>query len=162
MKLKCCTCGGLCIPPQMSRAFVVSLDNLYWFLRVSCPLPKRDIIYSFQRKGSFPRSSTNEWFHKKFGVVVLMPASQIWKSSPSCSRENQGLGGFLLLIETWWLLGSPLQAPPGDEFSPHVFLEDIYDGELIQGMNQGGLGVLTDGQFGEPITFSKHSIKKGK
>eukprot|EP00095_Tigriopus_kingsejongensis_P010264 snap_masked-scaffold178_size283195-processed-gene-1.2 protein:Tk10264 transcript:snap_masked-scaffold178_size283195-processed-gene-1.2-mRNA-1 annotation:"epithelial discoidin domain-containing receptor 1-like" len=50
------------------------------------------------------------------------------------------------------------QAPPGDEFSPHVFLEDIYDGDLIQGMNQGGLGVLTDGQYGERVTFAKHSI----
>ncbi|TRY62645.1 hypothetical protein TCAL_11961 [Tigriopus californicus] len=65
------------------------------------------------------------------------------------------------------LYGCPLdsgllsyQAPPGDEFSPHVFLEDIYDGDLIQGMNKGGLGVLTDGQFGEPVAFSKHSIRQ--
>jgi hypothetical protein len=40
---------------------------------------------------------------------------------------------------------SSYQAPQGEEFSPHIFLEDIYDGEKIFKILRGGLGLLSDG-----------------
>jgi hypothetical protein len=57
-------------------------------------------------------------------------------------------------------------APRGHEFSPHVYLEDVYDGDGDGvgegGLLQGGLGVLTDGEYGGDVVFSEHGIVKGK
>eukprot|EP00096_Caligus_rogercresseyi_P011414 TRINITY_DN4481_c0_g1_i2.p1 TRINITY_DN4481_c0_g1~~TRINITY_DN4481_c0_g1_i2.p1 ORF type:complete len:680 (+),score=197.66 TRINITY_DN4481_c0_g1_i2:156-2195(+) len=51
-------------------------------------------------------------------------------------------------------------APPGDEFSPHVYLADVYDGEEShEGRLEGGLGLLTDGNSGGNITYSQHGIE---
>jgi discoidin domain receptor family protein 2 len=47
-------------------------------------------------------------------------------------------------------------APPGDEFSPGVRLEDVaYDGPeaRVDGLLSGGLGLLTDGQLGGRLAF---------
>jgi hypothetical protein len=54
---------------------------------------------------------------------------------------------FLTEIELFLLLG--------DEFSPNFFLEDIYDGEEseIDGSLKNGLGLLTDGLFGETVSL---------
>ena len=43
----------------------------------------------------------------------------------------------------------------GDEFSPNFFLEDIYDGEESEddGTLKNGLGLLTDGLFGESVSL---------
>ncbi|CAB4069812.1 DDR2 [Lepeophtheirus salmonis] len=51
--------------------------------------------------------------------------------------------------------------PPGDEFSPHVYLSDVYDGEekSRNGRMENGLGVLTDGVIGGNISYSQHGIK---
>ena len=50
-------------------------------------------------------------------------------------------------------------APAGQEFSPHVFLEDVYDGDVEKG---NGLGVLVDGLGGDEVVFSKHGIDRGE
>ena len=44
----------------------------------------------------------------------------------------------------------------GDEFSPNFFLEDIYDGDEDEadGTLSRGLGVLTDGLFGETVNLA--------
>ncbi len=39
-----------------------------------------------------------------------------------------------------------------------MFLADVYDGDIEEG---NGLGVLTDGQLGQPIQFSEHGISRG-
>lgn len=44
---------------------------------------------------------------------------------------------------------SSYQAPPGEEFSPRIFLEDIYD---------GGLGLLSDGNIGKHLSFTQHGV----
>ena len=50
-------------------------------------------------------------------------------------------------------------APRGDEFSPHVYLDDkAFDG----GEGGKGLGVMTDGLEGQEVVFSEHGIEKGK
>lgn len=43
----------------------------------------------------------------------------------------------------------------GDEFSPNFFLEDIYDGieDDDDGSLSKGLGLLTDGLFGESVAL---------
>ena len=42
----------------------------------------------------------------------------------------------------------------GDQFSPRVYLEDVYDGqEDTGGLLSGGLGLLSDGRVGGPLTF---------
>jgi hypothetical protein len=43
----------------------------------------------------------------------------------------------------------------GDEFSPNFFLSDIYDGDEDEasGILKNGLGVLTDGLFGETVSL---------
>ena len=51
--------------------------------------------------------------------------------------------------------------PGGDEFSPHVFLEDVYDGEEVDGKLVNGFGVLTDGEYGHDVEFEEHAIIKG-
>ncbi len=54
-------------------------------------------------------------------------------------------------------------APKGHEFSPHVYLEDVYDGvETGGGRLVGGLGVLADGEFGGDVVFSEHGIVNGE
>ena len=52
-------------------------------------------------------------------------------------------------------------APKGHEFSPHVFLEDVYDGADLGGRVEGGLGVLVDGDYGGDVAFSEHGIVRG-
>ena len=49
------------------------------------------------------------------------------------------------------------RAPKGDEFSPHVYLEDVYDGT-----DGKGLGVLTDGLAGGEVSLSDRGIDKGE
>ena len=41
----------------------------------------------------------------------------------------------------------------GDQFSPRVYLEDVYDGQEDGGLLSGGLGLLSDGRMGGPLTF---------
>ena len=53
-------------------------------------------------------------------------------------------------------------APKGHEFSPHVFLEDVYDGADLGTRVEGGLGVLVDGQYGGDVVFSEHGIVRGE
>ena len=54
------------------------------------------------------------------------------------------------------------QAPQGEEFSHHVFLEDIYDGEKEGDILTGGLGLLSDGVIGTELAFTHHGISLGK
>ena len=59
---------------------------------------------------------------------------------------------------------SAYAAPPGDEFSPGVRLEDAaYDGagrtELFL---SGGLGLLTDGQSGGRLAFTQQGLSTGQ
>ena len=59
---------------------------------------------------------------------------------------------------------SPLsfyKSPPGEEFSPGVILEDVYDGEEEEGILSGGLGVLTDGVLGNESIFIQQKIVQG-
>lgn len=46
-------------------------------------------------------------------------------------------------------------APAGDEFAPNFFLEDIYDGDESEedGSLRKGLGLLSDGLFGETVSL---------
>lgn len=58
-------------------------------------------------------------------------------------------------------------APPGDEFAPNFFIEDVYDGDEQVDEQDGpklinGLGVLTDGHFGNNITLLESSRSLGK
>ena len=53
---------------------------------------------------------------------------------------------------------SSYQAPQGEEFSPHIFLEDIYDGEKNGLILMGGLGLLSDGNIGKHLSFTQHAI----
>jgi len=53
---------------------------------------------------------------------------------------------------------SSYEAPPGEQFSPHAFLEDIYDGEKEGLLFRGGLGLLSDGLIGKPLSFTEHDI----
>ena len=60
---------------------------------------------------------------------------------------------------------SPLsfyKSPPGEEFSPGVSLEDVYDGDEEDGMLTGGLGLLTDGVLGKDSIFVQQKIVEGK
>ena len=60
---------------------------------------------------------------------------------------------------------SPLsfyKSPPGEEFSPGVSLEDVYDGDEEDGMLSGGLGLLTDGVLGKESIFVQQKIVEGK
>lgn len=64
-------------------------------------------------------------------------------------------------------------APPGDEFSPGVYLEDVYDGQIQDGgarQNGGakqdggakqGLGVLTDGRIGRNLSYTDQGLNSG-
>ena len=57
-------------------------------------------------------------------------------------------------------------APRGHEFSPHVYLEDVYDGRRGReggggARDEGGLGVLVDGAYGGDVAFSEHGIVGG-
>jgi hypothetical protein len=56
---------------------------------------------------------------------------------------------------------SSYQAPQGEEFSPHIFLEDIYDGEKDGLILRGGLGLLSDGNIGKHLSFTQHGIGEG-
>ena len=67
------------------------------------------------------------------------------------------------------LYGCPYNSPvqsyqvvQGDQFSPRVFLEDVYDGLEEGGLLSGGLGLLTDGSVAEPITFSEQDLLTGE
>ena len=58
------------------------------------------------------------------------------------------------------LFGCPYTSPvlsysvvQGDQFSPRVYLEDVYDGQEDSGLLSGGLGLLSDGRLGGPLTF---------
>ena len=61
-------------------------------------------------------------------------------------------------------------APPGDEFAPNFFLEDVYDGEESaseDNQNDGprlinGLGVLSDGRSGGNVSLNENSISSGR
>ena len=58
-------------------------------------------------------------------------------------------------------------APPGDEFAPNFFIEDVYDGDEQVDELEGpklinGLGVLTDGYFGGNVTLVESGISSGK
>ena len=50
-----------------------------------------------------------------------------------------------------------------DEFAPNFYLDDIYDGKLNEATNrlEGGLGVLTDGLYGNRVTLSDTRTKPG-
>ena len=56
---------------------------------------------------------------------------------------------------------SSYQAPQGEDFSPHIFLEDIYDGEKDGLILRGGLGLLSDGNIGKHLSFTQHGIGQG-
>ena len=60
---------------------------------------------------------------------------------------------------------SPVQSytvVQGDQFSPQVYLEDVYDGQEEAGLLSAGLGLLTDGRVGQPLTFSKQDLLAGE
>jgi len=46
----------------------------------------------------------------------------------------------------------------GDQFSPNVYLEDVYDGQEDGGVLDGGLGLLSDGSIGPPLTFNGQGL----
>ena len=50
-------------------------------------------------------------------------------------------------------------APPGDQFSPALPLQDLLDGG--EGEEQGGLGLLTDGLTGENLTLHDQDTVAG-
>ena len=56
-------------------------------------------------------------------------------------------------------------APPGDEFSPGVRLDDVaYDGQKSATATDdltGGLGLLTDGQPGGRLVFNQQGLVTG-
>ena len=56
---------------------------------------------------------------------------------------------------------SSYEAPPGEQFSHHAFLEDIYDGEKEGLLLRGGLGLLSDGIIGKHLSFTQHGISAG-
>lgn len=49
----------------------------------------------------------------------------------------------------------------GDQFSPNVYLEDVYDGQEDGGVLDGGLGLLSDGSIGPPLTFNGQGLVSG-
>ena len=49
----------------------------------------------------------------------------------------------------------------GDQFSPRVYLEDVYDGREEGGLLTGGLGLLADGRVGPALTFSNQGLVTG-
>ena len=51
-------------------------------------------------------------------------------------------------------------APPGDEFYPGFYLEDVYDGQIKDGGGLG-LGVLTDGRRGRNLSFTDKGLDSG-
>ena len=57
---------------------------------------------------------------------------------------------------------SSYKSPHGEEFSPGVILEDVYDGEEEEGILSGGLGLLTDGVLGKDSIFVQQKIVEGK
>ena len=57
-------------------------------------------------------------------------------------------------------------APPGDEFAPNFYIEDVYDGDEQVDATDGpklinGLGFLTDGYYGGNVTLLEHGISAG-
>ena len=52
-------------------------------------------------------------------------------------------------------------APPGEEFAPGVYLDDIYDGDSTGSVWREGLGLLTDGQIGKNLSFSDKGLISG-
>ena len=50
-----------------------------------------------------------------------------------------------------------------DEFAPNFYLDDIYDGKPNEATNrlEGGLGVLTDGFYGNRVILSDQGIAPG-
>ena len=50
-----------------------------------------------------------------------------------------------------------------DEFAPNFYLDDIYDGKPNDATNrlEGGLGVLTDGYYGNRVILSDQGIAPG-
>ena len=67
------------------------------------------------------------------------------------------------------LFGCPYTSPvmaynvlQGDQFSPRVYLEDVYDGQEDGGRLIGGLGLLTDGRVGHPLTFTDQGLMSGR
>lgn len=53
------------------------------------------------------------------------------------------------------------QVLQGDQFSPRVYLEDVYDGREEGGLLTGGLGLLSDGRVGPALTFSNQGLVSG-
>ena len=58
-------------------------------------------------------------------------------------------------------------APPGDEFAPNFFIEDVYDGDEQVDEKHGpklinGLGVLSDGFYGSNVTLLESGLSSGE
>ena len=58
-------------------------------------------------------------------------------------------------------------APPGDEYAPNFYIEDVYDGEELVSEHEGpklinGIGMLTDGLFGANVTLLQSGLLSGK
>ena len=66
------------------------------------------------------------------------------------------------------LYGCPYTSPvqsyqvvQGDQFSPRVYLEDVYDGREEGGLLTGGLGLLADGRVAPALSFSNQGLLAG-
>ena len=58
-------------------------------------------------------------------------------------------------------------APPGDEFAPNFFIEDVYDGDEEIDEKLGpklinGLGVLSDRFYGSNVTLQESGLSSGR
>ena len=58
-------------------------------------------------------------------------------------------------------------APPGDEFAPNFFIEDVYDGDEEIDEKHGpklinGLGVLSDRFYGSNVTLQESGLSSGE
>ena len=67
------------------------------------------------------------------------------------------------------LYGCPYSSPvqsytvvQGDQFSPSLYLEDVYDGLEDGGLLSGGLGLLADGRVAKPISFREEDLLSGE
>ena len=54
--------------------------------------------------------------------------------------------------------------PQPDEFAPNFYLDDIYDGKKDEELGRlvGGLGLLTDGHYGDNVTLHDYGLKPCK
>ena len=59
------------------------------------------------------------------------------------------------------LLSYSMREP--DEFAPNFYMDDIYDGNRTsRGILFGGLGLLSDGHYGHPVTLHNYGINPCK